>query len=108
MEKRFGHSLTLEERNMYLAQNTELLIILIKSSLEWKPLSNRELAGISLPCLLFCGDLDPLHAGVKESVKHMPQAEFVSLPGLDHMTAAARSDLVLPHIKGFLAGVSKT
>jgi pimeloyl-ACP methyl ester carboxylesterase len=107
MEKRFGHPPTPEERKMYLAQDTELLILLIKSSLAWKPLSDRDLAGISLPCLVFCGDLDPLHAGAKESVKHMPQARFVSLPGLDHMTAAARIDLVLPHVKEFLDGVSK-
>jgi pimeloyl-ACP methyl ester carboxylesterase len=107
MEQRVGHPLTPEEREMYLAQDTELLIILIKTSLETKPLSNHELARISIPCLLFCGDLDPLHAGVKESVKHMPQARFVSLPGLDHMTAAVRGDLVLPLVKEFLAGVRR-
>jgi pimeloyl-ACP methyl ester carboxylesterase len=108
MEQRFGHPLTPEERKMYLAQDVKLLIQLISSSLDWKSLSDRDLAGISLPCLLFCGDLDPLHDGVKESIKHMPKARFVSLPGLDHMTAASRSDLALPHIKKFLAGVSKT
>jgi hypothetical protein len=36
------------------------------------------------------------------------KAKFVSAQGLDHRTAWLRSDLVLPHIKEFLAKVSKT
>jgi hypothetical protein len=33
----------------------------------------------------------------------MPNATFVSLSGLSHGQAEERSDLVLPHIKKFLA-----
>ena len=34
-------------------------------------------------------------------------AAFFSLPGLDHNQSWTRSDLVLPHVKEFLARVSK-
>jgi pimeloyl-ACP methyl ester carboxylesterase len=107
-ERRFGRSLTPEERNLLLAEDAEVLIPLLTTSIDWQPLNDHDLASISLPCLVYCGDLDPFHTGAKESVNHMPQARFVSLPGLDHLTTASRSDLALPHIKKFLAGLSKT
>ena len=36
----------------------------------------------------------------------MPSTTFVSLPGLDHMPAFVRSDVVLPHVTEFLAKVT--
>ncbi len=61
----------------------------------------------AMPCLLFTGEADPFYAGAKEAVNHMPNASFFSLPGLNHVQALTGSDLVLPHVKEFLAEVSK-
>jgi len=72
-------------------------------------MTDEELASISQPCLVFCGELDTggFHPGAKESANHIPNAEFLSFPGLDHGTAFSRSDLTLPPVKQFLARVSK-
>lgn len=69
-------------------------------------LSAEELAGITVPCLLYCGDLDPFHAGAQESVGHMPRAAFISMHGLNHITAFARSDVVVPLVHQFLTLIS--
>lgn len=106
-EQALGHPLKPEMRDALLANDGDALVILLRAFFDWPPLTNDELSRISVPCLLFCGDLDPNYAMASESVSHMPHATFVALPGLNHGTAFDRSDLVLPQIKRFLAGVSK-
>ena len=54
------------------------------------------------PCLLYAGDADPAHDGLKRLAAEMPDATFVSLPGLDHWTGLTSADHVLPPIKTFL------
>lgn len=103
-----GHSSTPEDRSEFLARDARALIAMQTALLATPPLTDRDLAGISVPCLLFCGDLDPFHDGAKEGVKHMRRATFISLPGLNHVTALLRSDIVLPLVKSFLCQVSKT
>jgi pimeloyl-ACP methyl ester carboxylesterase len=109
MERRLGHSLTAEERQRYLAQDAETLIAMQAAWLDSPSLTDQDLSSITLPCLVFCGDRDQgeFHQAAKECVNHIPNARFVSLPGCDHGTAITRSDLILPHIKEFLAGVGK-
>ena len=60
---------------------------------------------ISMPCLLFAGETDPRLPRVQARLKSLTDGTFFSLPGCDHVAALARSDLVLPHIKSFLAKV---
>ena len=55
--------------------------------------------------LWFGGVLWP-YAGAKKCVEHMANGVFVSLPGLDHLEAYVHSDLLLPHVTEFLAGVN--
>jgi len=61
------------------------------------------LAKIKVPCLIYAGEVDPLYPGAREGAAHVPTAKFISLPGLDHFGALFSSDLVLPHVKQFLA-----
>ena len=105
-EQSLGRHLTPEERNEFLSADIEAQIALSASAPEWT-FNDRDLAGVSQPCLLYCGDRDPFHTGAKEGANHIPQARFVSLPGLEHGPVFFRSDLVLPHVKEFLAEVSK-
>jgi pimeloyl-ACP methyl ester carboxylesterase len=59
-----------------------------------------------MPCLLFVGEADVAYPGVQECVTHMPNVTCVSLPGLNHAGTFFRSNLVLPHVRQFLASVS--
>jgi pimeloyl-ACP methyl ester carboxylesterase len=63
------------------------------------------LASVTVPCLLFAGTEDDCHAGAQQAAARLPNATFVSLPGLDHMQGWSRVDLVLPHIRRFLQQV---
>ena len=65
------------------------------------------LSKITTPCLLFAGEADPIYAENKECVRTMPNVTFFSLPDLGHADAFLRSDLVLPHVKQFLASISR-
>lgn len=61
---------------------------------------------ITVPCLAYAGEADPLYAGARRSAQSIPGATFFCLPGLDHSQSFARSNLVLPPVQGFLAQVS--
>jgi pimeloyl-ACP methyl ester carboxylesterase len=57
--------------------------------------------------LIYCGEDDELYPPARATADMVPGAILVSLPGLDHGSAFARSDLVLPHVLEFLAEVEK-
>ena len=109
MARRLGQPLTPEQRQRYLAQDADTLIAMESAWLDSPSLKDHDLSRISLPCLIYCGDIDQggFHAAALECVDHIPNANFVSLAGCDHSTAMVRSHLILPHIKEFLARVSK-
>ncbi len=107
MENLLGCSLSPEERSELLARDAEASITMQSGLLDTLPLTNQDLAGIPVPCLVYCGDLDPFHAGARESVEHMPRAAFISMTGFNHITAIVQSDLVVPYVKAFLAVVSQ-
>jgi pimeloyl-ACP methyl ester carboxylesterase len=107
MEQILGHSLTPEEKSEYLARDIEAGNTVPMSYHNEPVLTNEELAKISVPCLLYCGNLDPFHNGAQESVQHMPRAVFISMHGFNHITAFFRSDVVVQFVKQFLAIVSK-
>jgi hypothetical protein len=59
------------------------------------------------PWLFLVGEKDSSHAGAKKACEMIPNATLVSLPGLDHVEACFRINLVLPHIRTFLVGMSR-
>jgi len=65
------------------------------------------LLGFAGPCLLYAGDADPRHDGAKRLAGEMPNATFVSLPGLDHWTALTQTEDLLPPIKAFLRSATR-
>jgi len=99
-----GRPLTAEERRESLARDVKGDIAILTALVNCRPLTDDELAGIAVPCLLYCGEEDPYHDGAREGVAHMPDAKFVSFPGMNHMTV--RTDQVLPHVREFLARVT--
>jgi pimeloyl-ACP methyl ester carboxylesterase len=62
---------------------------------------------MTMPCLLFAGEVDPVCAENRECVGSMPNATFFSVPALGHADTFFRSDLVLPRLTQFLATVSQ-
>ena len=107
MERMLGHSLTPEERNELLSSDAGAGDAAQTPRRNEPALTEQDLAGISVPCLLYCGDLDPFHDGAQESVQHMPRAVFISLGGLNHITAFFRSDVVVKLVRQFLSVVDK-
>jgi len=105
MERLLGRSLMPYEKREFLGRDTDVLIAINTALLNTPPLTDSELAAISLPCLIYCGNLDPFHSGAKESVDYMLQARFLSLSGLNHITAFTDVNVVLPQIQIFLSDV---
>jgi pimeloyl-ACP methyl ester carboxylesterase len=60
------------------------------------------LLDMTLPCLLYVGEADSFYPGAQEGVKSMPNARFVSFPGLNHSQTSQASHLVVPHVTQFL------
>ncbi len=58
---------------------------------------------MTMPCLLYAGEADPLCPLVERCASELPNAKFFSVPGLNHVQGAIRSALVLPHAVQFLA-----
>ena len=93
--------LSAEEKEQMLAQDFSALLA---SAQDRADLSDA-LPKISLPCLLFAGEKDPVHTLARECASRIPRGSFVSLPGLDHLGAIVNRDLVVSIVRSFLAGV---
>ena len=86
-----------------LNNDAEALIALTKDrpNLEELPPS------MTMPCLMYVGERDPLFSDVERAARQLPNGTFFSLPGLGHYEGFARSVLALPHVTKFLATVSQ-
>jgi pimeloyl-ACP methyl ester carboxylesterase len=61
---------------------------------------------LSIHCLLYAGEEDTYpHSMAKACAEIMRNAEFLSLPGLNHTGAIVQSSVVLPHVLRFLEKV---
>ena len=69
-----------------------------------------EFASVRCPVLLIVGELEEPGAGENASraAARMGDGRAVVLPGLGHVAAFVRSDLVMPHVRGFLETASPT
>ena len=105
MEETFGTRVTPKLRAGWQANDIEALSAFLSLEERWG--FEEILPTITMPCLLFAGENDPFYAGARKCSEIIPDATFVSLPGLDHIEAAFRTDLTLPHIQRFLAEVSQ-
>ncbi|UCB43679.1 MAG: alpha/beta fold hydrolase [Dehalococcoidales bacterium] len=88
-----------------LANDCEALVAICKAMLSSPPLID-DLPGMHMAFLIFVGESDFAFSGAKETSELLPDATFVSFPGLDHIQAGSRLDLVIPHIKEFLSKVN--
>ena len=74
-----------------------------------KPSVEADLPKMAMPFLIMLGEADEMvnFQEVRETYRALTNATVVALPGITHDGVFNRSDLVLPHIKEFLAQVSK-
>jgi pimeloyl-ACP methyl ester carboxylesterase len=92
-------------RTQLLDTDTEAIAALITAHSE--PFSLEPLLpDISVPSLIYVGEEDVLYPEVRRAADLLPNARFVTLPGLDHFQAASRADLVLPHVTAFLSDIT--
>ena len=90
-------------RALMLANDVEALI----AAQVDRPSVEEILPTLAMPCLLYAGDADGAYPRVKQCASLIPDATFVSLPGLDHWAGLYRSDVVLPHVRAFLNRVTR-
>lgn len=102
-EKMVG-KLTEEQKARQLANDPRALLTMQKALSGW-PGAEDLLPVLKLPVLIFAGDADPAYPGAKEGAARLTDATFVTIPGMDHDRALMHSEMVLPHLKRFLARV---
>jgi pimeloyl-ACP methyl ester carboxylesterase len=59
----------------------------------------------ALPLLFYCGDLDPYYGPTRAAASRMPDAEFATVPGADHVAVPRRVDAFGPVVRSFLERV---
>jgi pimeloyl-ACP methyl ester carboxylesterase len=105
-EKTLGRAASAEDKSRWLESDYKALHAVYTLNLAVWPRTDVMLSSITVPCLLYAGELDVLHDGTKEAAKHIPHGSFFSVPGLGHEEVFERSDLVLPHAKKLLSSVT--
>jgi pimeloyl-ACP methyl ester carboxylesterase len=97
-----GMVFTPEERQHMIACDPLALRALRLARRDEAPLDDI-LPAVALPCLLYAGDNDqPEHELEQRAARTMPNATFVSLPGMDHLDVYHQDDVVAPHVAAFL------
>ncbi len=62
---------------------------------------------MSMPCFVYVGEDDTMYEDIRRCAQQMPNAEFLSVPGLDHGQMNRESQQVLPQLKKFLVRVDQ-
>ena len=100
MEEMFGPE-SAERKGRLISADLEALLALVQD----RPDLEDILPTMLMPCCLYAGEIDPIYPEVEACSRDIPRVTFFSLPGLSHCEAYARSELVLPHVTGFLKAV---
>ena len=99
----FGDEWPLESQAAFKSNDLEALIALMSSE-NFMEIPGYEdfLPNLKIPSLFFAGEYNWEYSSAPQTVKMMPDAKLAALPGLNHVEAFVRIDLVLPHITKFL------
>ncbi len=79
---------------------------LVASLVKPYPDNSDVLKKLNIPCLVLCGDQDGGFEDARRSAAEIDNAIFIPIEGCDHFESLVRSDLILPHIRRFLADQS--
>jgi pimeloyl-ACP methyl ester carboxylesterase len=105
--KMFGKWWTPEIKAIVESNDLDALIALV-SAKDFIALPGLDdlLPTVSVPCLFYIGEEDEGYLRQKECIKRMTNTTFISFPGLNHIEAGFRIDLLLPHVTKFLTEVN--
>jgi len=101
IEKATGTKMPPERRARLMANDTEAIVALFSAS-HWLLSLEDALPNMTMPCLIFVGEADTLYPGAKKCVENMPNASFISMPGLAHFGVLSQTNVLMPHITKFL------
>ena len=96
-----------DEQQLLRARNADAYRALVRVFGD-DPMTDADLVGMSVPTIIFMGgdDVDDdRHDQARQAAEAMPNARFLSLPGLDHGQAVDIADRYLPQVVDFLAAV---
>ena len=102
LEKAFGARLPDEVRQDHFSNDIHALRAAYQHD---RPDISAILPSMTIPCLLFAGEADPLYDAIKRCATELPKAVFLSLSGLNHIQVALHLKRVLPHLIKFLAAI---
>jgi pimeloyl-ACP methyl ester carboxylesterase len=98
LEKTYGALLTPARRARLLANDLDALRALTQDRDDIADV----LPSMTVPSLIFCGELDPRLAQARRAASEMSNASFLGLPGCDHVGTTRRIDIIIPRIKALL------
>lgn len=102
-EQTYGTLLTPERRTRLLANDLVALRALTQDRDDIADV----LPTMTMPSLIFCGELDPRLAQARQAASEMPNANFLGLPGCDHVGTTRRTDVIIPRVRSFLREVAQ-
>ena len=102
LEKTYGTLLTPARRARLLANDLVALRALTRDRDDISDV----LPAMTMPSLVFCGELDPRLAQARQAASEMPNASFLGLPGCDHLGTTRRTDIIIPRISALLRDVA--
>ena len=85
----------------------EALLAMLRWSQKEQLAMREVLPHLAFPCLVFAGEKDSCVEGARLASLLIPHGRFVSLPGLGHIEAGHRSELVAPLVLRFLQEVDR-
>ena len=88
-------------RELMLANDPDALIALLTSR-RHEPDEASLIPNMTMPCLVFSGEEDEVHARAETATQRMPNATFVSIEGYGHIIPP---DLWLPILQDFLQDI---
>jgi len=101
LEKTYGDLLTPARRARLQANDLDALRALTQDRDDIADV----LPTMTMPSLVFCGELDPRLAQARQAASGMPNAAFLGVPGCDHVGTTRRTDIIIPRIRALLRGV---
>jgi len=101
LEKTYGDLLTPARRARLLANDLDALRALTQDRDDIADV----LPTMTMPSLVFCGELDPRLAQARQAASGMPNAAFLGVPGCDHVGTTRRTDIIIPRIRALLRDV---
>lgn len=102
-EQTYGTLLTPARRARLLANDLDALRALTQDRDDIADV----LPTMTMPSLIFCGELDPRLAQARRAAAEMPNASFLGLPGCDHVGTTRRTDVIIPSVRAFLREVAQ-